>query len=295
MPRHSKNNTASAVFTYAERERLSYGTQKQRLGRDSFRPFHACFLCLQSATEPLCCPEGHIACKECFYESILSQKKALERQVKEQSLARVEGEAQYSFQHLAPYAAHVADDRPQKLEQEKRQEQKAKDVQDFYESSNKIVSSQNTSNQADTSRSLPSFWIPSLTPSVEKDELPSEGTVTKKDVMCLSSAPHPVFLKKLFPVKFTKAKEAKSGDERTFACASCSKQLNNGLKMSVLKPCGHVFCGHCTKEFVKPGKRCIVCDAKCKDRDIVALCVEGTGFSASGQVEAKRFDIAFQG
>jgi len=52
MPRHAKNNTASACFTYAERQMMSYGTQKQRIGSDSLRPFNACCLCLEVAREP---------------------------------------------------------------------------------------------------------------------------------------------------------------------------------------------------------------------------------------------------
>ena len=36
MSRHSKNNTSSSVFTYAERKMIKdFGTQKQRLGVDS--------------------------------------------------------------------------------------------------------------------------------------------------------------------------------------------------------------------------------------------------------------------
>lgn len=53
---------------------------KQRLGRDSLRAFDACFLCLQKARDPVACQQGHLACKECMYESILSQKQAMMRQ-----------------------------------------------------------------------------------------------------------------------------------------------------------------------------------------------------------------------
>lgn len=53
MARHSKNNCSGAVFTYAERQKLQYGTQKQRLGKDSLGQWDACGLCLQGLVEPL--------------------------------------------------------------------------------------------------------------------------------------------------------------------------------------------------------------------------------------------------
>lgn len=46
------------------------------------RDFDACFLCLQTARDPVCCLEGHLSCKECIYENILAQKLEIERQTK---------------------------------------------------------------------------------------------------------------------------------------------------------------------------------------------------------------------
>lgn len=37
MPKHSRNNTAGSVFTYAERQMVKDGSKKERLGRDSMR------------------------------------------------------------------------------------------------------------------------------------------------------------------------------------------------------------------------------------------------------------------
>lgn len=53
---------------------------QQRIGRDSFREYNACFLCLQTARDPVACPEGHLACRECMYESILQQKQNIKRE-----------------------------------------------------------------------------------------------------------------------------------------------------------------------------------------------------------------------
>src|ERR1700737_725108 len=85
MTKHSKNNTASSIFSYAEYKKLEYGTKKvrisaiqngiylslnlgqKRLGNESMRRFDSCALCLNRAREPLACDEGHLFCKECVY------------------------------------------------------------------------------------------------------------------------------------------------------------------------------------------------------------------------------------
>jgi nitric oxide synthase-interacting protein len=84
MTKHSKNNTASSTFSYAEYKKLDYGTKhvrliinliskvgltsdQKRLGNESMRRFDACALCLQRAREPVACHKGHLFCKECVY------------------------------------------------------------------------------------------------------------------------------------------------------------------------------------------------------------------------------------
>ena len=80
MPqRHSKNNNDLAFFTYEEKRKLGYGTQRERLGKDSIKPFDACCLCLKPLIDPLCCLKGHAFCKECILECLLAQKKDIKR------------------------------------------------------------------------------------------------------------------------------------------------------------------------------------------------------------------------
>eukprot|EP00741_Cyanophora_paradoxa_P004128 tig00000769_g4009.t1 len=83
MPQsHAKNNCARPVFTSHERKQLlgDWGTKTQRLGADSLKDFDCCSLCLHPAIDPLLCPEGHLFCKECIYENLLSQKEEISRQ-----------------------------------------------------------------------------------------------------------------------------------------------------------------------------------------------------------------------
>ena len=72
MTKHSKNNTARGFFTAQERAKLNYGTQRQRLGRDSLRSYDTCFLCLQSARSPMSCYQGHIYCKVWKFTDIIT-------------------------------------------------------------------------------------------------------------------------------------------------------------------------------------------------------------------------------
>lgn len=57
MTRHARNNTASAVYSYHERQRdtksSGYGTQKARLAKDSVKDFDACNLTLQPCRNPI--------------------------------------------------------------------------------------------------------------------------------------------------------------------------------------------------------------------------------------------------
>ncbi|RZC80535.1 hypothetical protein C5167_043117 [Papaver somniferum] len=111
MPqRHSKNNNDLAFFTYDEKKKLGYGTQRERLGKDSIKPFDSCCLCLKPFIDPLCCQKGHVFCKDCILECLLSQKKDIQRKL----------------------AAHATQQKQEKEEdKEKMQLQKAREIDAF--------------------------------------------------------------------------------------------------------------------------------------------------------------------
>ncbi|KAL2327204.1 hypothetical protein Fmac_020631 [Flemingia macrophylla] len=76
--RHSKNNNDLAFFKHDEKQKLGYGTQKERLDKDSIKPFDVCCLCLTSLIDPKSCHKCHIFCKECILQCLLSQKKDIQ-------------------------------------------------------------------------------------------------------------------------------------------------------------------------------------------------------------------------
>lgn len=65
--------------------------------------------------------------------------------------------------------------------------------------------------------------------------------------------------------------------------------------MIVLRGCGHVICNGCIDMFVLKSKKCYVCEKKTKQKDIINMSPEGTGFaSGSKKAMAEKFNIAFQ-
>lgn len=85
--------------------------------------------------------------------------------------------------------------------------------------------------QSESSKSaLPSFWVPSLTPGTDADEIAANKTV-KLTPICPGSTEesrHSYSLKSLVEVHFTEEKASDGTVSRI--CPSCKKNLSNGLK-----------------------------------------------------------------
>ncbi|KAJ3034214.1 hypothetical protein HDV00_005261 [Rhizophlyctis rosea] len=325
MSRHSKNNTALAFFTYAEKQKLNYGTQKQRVGRDSMRNFDACFLCLQTARDPQACPSGHLACKECFFENILAQKKDIARQQKLAGAQQTEADKAQAAEEEARRQAEIEQFERTQMQfgsagarrvaevrrgqsrmsasavsrknmtlitgvgDEVKGSSPQREMGDGSPATSRDTASPVLIKKEDGSKgALPSFWVPSLTPAAAPDVIKKPKTET----MCTASeTQHPVTIRKLIPVKFTEAK----GTKGEYVCPSCMKAFTNGSKIVVLKGCGHALCKECSSKFVKTSKKCFVCETKCHDKDIVTLKGDGTGFAGGGgKVATQKSTVAFQ-
>ncbi|CAG7921009.1 unnamed protein product [Penicillium olsonii] len=97
---------------------------------------------------------------------------------------------------------------------------------------------------------LPSFWVPSLTPGTDADEITANKAV-KLTPICPGSTDesrHSYSLKSLVDVHFTEEKASDGTVSRV--CPSCKKNLSNGLKAILTKPCGHVICSPCVTKFM---------------------------------------------
>ncbi|KAJ1960449.1 hypothetical protein IWQ62_004229, partial [Dispira parvispora] len=293
MSRHSRNNTARGFFTYAERQMMDYGTKKQRLGTASKRNFDACFLCLQTARQPLTCPEGHLACKECYYKHILAQTQEIARQkrryqkhLEKQAKERLQKDSETKEAEVHKFATmesgllnHSTRTAATTVLSKRSRSEEAAEGNSTNEVALAVTTKRDkkgTPTQMTTARTkstsaestaLPSFWLPSLTPEAAE----SAVVIDRLHTTCTAvSPPHRISLKKLVEVHFTVPTTATS-DSTTAMCPSCRKSLNNGVKLALAKTCGHVHCQHCMTEFVVPSQACSVCSKKCKSTDVITL------------------------
>ncbi|KAJ7594365.1 hypothetical protein C8J56DRAFT_854503 [Mycena floridula] len=319
MTKHSKNNTASSIFSYAEYKKLDYGTKRQRLGNESMRRFDACALCLDKAREPVACQQdGHLFCKECVYTDLLQQKNDIKRQkAKLETLKREAEEDRERAKEAARERVLLDFERNQGLggaasgsksistsgagepRGTKRKfslETAAEQIAEAEETALREIERE----QAEKLRAkLPDFWLPSLTPTYAGGkQIPESFKDIKLQTTCRGGNPaHPIAMKNLIPVKFTLYTSDTPGEDKDVAkpvCPSCKKALSNNLLMFLMKPCGHVICKTCTDTLVRPEKQCVACDTKVGD-DIIELKREGTGFAGGGMAESSKAGIAFQG
>ncbi|TGZ83734.1 hypothetical protein EX30DRAFT_327394 [Ascodesmis nigricans] len=339
---HSKRNTSLAFFTSYERSLLKgdYGLQRTRLTRDSFKPFDACNLCLMRSRNPVSCPAGDLFCRECAVENLLSQRKEIarmqkevDRRVKEEEEERRDREEEareravreFELLQMGLEVKGMGGSRREivgrgekgkvvveetvegegngKKRKFELDEEELKRI--AMEETRKVKVKVEEEKAALSAKKLPSFWVPSLTPSVADTDLPAKPLKLKP--VCPASTKdklHHYSLKALIDVHFTEEADEKTkhGDPQRI-CPSCKKVLSNANK-AMLARCGHVLCKPCADRFMTPRDdphdkkanivMCYVCDTKVK-HGLIQIQSDGTGFSAGGgNVTTERQGIAFQ-
>ncbi|CAH1112556.1 unnamed protein product [Psylliodes chrysocephalus] len=278
MTRHARNCTAGAVYTYHEKKKdakaSGYGTNAQRLGKDSVKDFDCCSLSLQPCRNPVITKDGYLFDKEVILEYILKKKNDYTRKLKE-------------YEKL------------KKLEEEKDAQKEAQEVDkkisSFLKDENNIVSKsmiKNDSEKPGTSisnmavgrdKELPSFWIPSKTPSAEKTELKKPDPV----VYCPISK-RPLKVKDLINVKFTPINdpdEKKSiyVKENRYMCAVTHDVLSNSVPCAVLRPTGDVVTMECIQKIIKKDWIHPLTSNKLSKKDIIIMQRGGTGYSSTNE------------
>ncbi|KAK2460820.1 hypothetical protein APHAL10511_007290 [Amanita phalloides] len=320
MTKHSKNNTASSIFSYAEYKKLDYGTRRQRLGNESMRNFDACALCLNHARDPVACNEGHLFCRECVYTDLLTQKKDIKRQKDQLETLKREAEEERERARAAARERVLLEFEKGQLSlgsssgigtkpttsssgkpargTKRKFEFDTSAVESVAKEAEEAALREIEKEQAEALKhKLPDFWLPSLTPTYQSSGPPQSLDDVKVQTTCRGgNPPHPLAMKKLFPVKFTfyEANAEKKNDAEPM-CPSCKKRLSNNILVFVMKPCGHVACKTCVDSLIRASKQCIVCDTQLKEKEIVELKREGTGFAGGGMAETCKTGVAFQG
>ncbi|KAF8207550.1 hypothetical protein K438DRAFT_1815199, partial [Mycena galopus ATCC 62051] len=282
--KHSKNNTASSIFSYAEYRKASaeYGTKRQRLGNESMRRFDACSLCLQTAREPVCCKDGHLFCKECAVNDLLSQKQDLKRQKEKAEQIKKEIEAEVERAKTAARERVLQDFERGQLGLAGSAASAALPAVPSAESSSS--SAAGTKRPFSTAFEFSPSHVSDLVAQAEeaaaraiakeqaeaakgRDVLAAGGKSgeLKPTAMCRGGGDrHSFALKDLIPVKFTYHVEGKEKDAAAAGskeggknageavCPSCMKKLSNNVIMFLMKPCSHVVCRTCTETLVRP-------------------------------------------
>ncbi|XP_046997856.1 nitric oxide synthase-interacting protein homolog [Schistocerca americana] len=277
MTRHARNCTAGAVYTYHEKKKdaqaSGYGTNTQRVGKDSIKDFDCCSLTLQPCRDPVITPDGYLFDKEAILEYIITKKNEYSRKLKEYEKQKKKEEIE-----LAEIAAAEKDSK----------------LNSFIKTEKNIVSTPVTAFKSDTKNNdkpsvsnmtegrdkhLPSFWIPSKTPEAK------ETTLKKPDktIYCPISG-KPLRVKDLINVKF---KEVNDPDDKKplvvkksrYMCAVTHDVLSNSVPCAVIRTTGDVVTMECVEKIIKKDWLHPLTNEKLTEKDIIPMQRGGTGYS----------------
>ncbi|KAM9783936.1 nitric oxide synthase-interacting protein [Syngnathus typhle] len=294
MTRHGKNCTAGAVYTYHEKRKdtaaSGYGTQSIRLGKDALKDFDCCCLSLQPCQTPVVTPDGFLYEKRVILEYILHQKTEIARKMKAYEKQK---QAQKHESHLESKS-----EEREKVEKFKTRENSivSKPINPFISGQSKVGgkiktdsrSSSSTDSVASSSQSLPSFWVPSLTPEAKPTLLKKPS----KAVLCPMSG-RPIKMNELITVRFTAVdpsldRVALINRQDRYVCAVTKDILGNSVPCAVLRPSGCVVTQECVEKLIKMDMTDPVSGDKLSDKDIIPLQRGGTGFAGAGiELKAK--------
>uniref|UniRef100_A0A8C9YTV8 Nitric oxide synthase-interacting protein n=1 Tax=Sander lucioperca TaxID=283035 RepID=A0A8C9YTV8_SANLU len=300
MTRHGKNCTAGAVYTYHEKKKdtaaSGYGTQSIRLGKDAIKDFDCCCLSLQPCRDPVVTPDGFLYEKQAILEYICTRRRKLRRGCFLQAY-----EKQKQVQKSSSQLESKSSER-ERVELFKTRENSivSKPINPFTsglnrggdpgradsssaaESSSSSSSSASSASSSSSSLSLPSFWVPCLTPEAKPTLLKKPS----KTVLCPMSG-RAIRMNELISVRFTPLdpsldRVALLTRQDRYVCAVTRDVLGNSVPCAVLRHSGAVVTQECVDKLIKKDMIDPMTGDKLSDRDIIPLQRGGTGFAASG-------------
>ncbi|KAK9500413.1 hypothetical protein O3M35_001685 [Rhynocoris fuscipes] len=277
MTRHARNCTAGAVYTYHEKkkdaEASGYGTQNQRVGKDSIKGFDCCCLTLQPCLNPVITPDGYLFDKEAIIQYIITKKTEICRKMKEYEKQKRREEAEL---------AEVAEaEKQSKINAFLRTEKNiAGNSNSLLNKINNKDSTPSVSNMTEgRDKHLPSFWIPSKTPSVKAKKIEKPG----KHVLCPMTG-KPLKMKDLIDVKFKQVqdpddKKSLIVKDNRYMCAVTHDILGNSVPCAVLRTTGDVVTMECVEKIIKKDWIHPITGEKLTEKDIIAMQRGGTGYA----------------
>ncbi|CAL8100881.1 unnamed protein product [Orchesella dallaii] len=276
MTRHARNCTAGAVYTYHERKKDSsasgYGSQQQRLGKDSVRNFDCCCLTLQPCRNPVITLDGYLYDKEAILEYIITKKNEYSRALKEYEKQKRKEERE--LEELA------AIEQANKVEKFVKAESNIT-VKSTYEDKKPQAGPSISNMAAGKDKNVPSYWIPSKTPQAKQ----SVAQKPDKTIRCPMSGAQ-LKVKDLIEVKFTEIKDptdkrALIVKEARYMCPVTGDTLTNSVPCAVLKSTGDVVTLDCVEKLIKKDWLHPITGEKLEDKDIIPLQRGATGFAST--------------
>ncbi|CDO70051.1 hypothetical protein BN946_scf184601.g4 [Trametes cinnabarina] len=301
MTKHSKNNTASSIFSYAEYKKLDYGTKRQRLGNESMRRFDACALCLQRARDPVACQKGHLFCRECALTDLVTQINDIKRQkvrleamkkeaeeerqrVREAARERVLREFEKRQLGLAATSTISTSARAESSEgrgTKRKFDFDASTVDALAREAEEAALRQIEREQAEALKSkLPDFWLPSLTPTYTSNGPPKSLSDVKLQTMCHGGNPaHPLTRKNLILVKWT-FDTSSNVPPKSVESTPATEAGDQSVEPKAKAP--------------RDDERPPICPS-CKKQLSNNTLMHSTGYAAGGMAETSKRGVAFQG
>ncbi|RWS04083.1 Nitric oxide synthase-interacting protein-like protein [Dinothrombium tinctorium] len=284
MTRHAKNNTASACYSYHERQKdcknSGYGTQRKRLAKESVKDFDACSLTMQPCRQPVVTPEGYLFDKEAILEYIIHQRAEIARKVREYEKQKRKEEREEEEQQLAE----------KRLKEESFEKHQTCILSKQPSTSNdaKDADSSSVSNMSGTKdKTLPSFWVPAMTPQSNKQKVEKPHTT----VYCPVSG-KPLKAKELIEIHFTPI-EKDANDSSIIAkkdrykCPVTGDILSNSIPCAVLKTSGSVVTMECVEKILRKEMIDPINGKKMMEKDIIQLQRGGTGYASTNELKAE--------
>jgi nitric oxide synthase-interacting protein len=306
MARHSRNNTANSVFTYAEKRMLDkdYGVRKARIGQDSQRDFGQCHLCLNIVVDPVTCLQGHIFCRDCIMNNMLEQKKSIKqtmaqfqaekdkeelrtylkkRKIEDQEAAKFEKEA-FELDGLQKIKDHQREFKIKSTFDEEDYDNLEKEQIIAKITNKKTLGFDNFEMKKDLIQA--SFWMAESNKErlqlLDDTKKALEAKKPKENMICPGDNQHTIKLKDFVPLKF---------DDKTFVCFASKKQLKF-QKMVGLRTCGHVYIKEFFDKCAKDVSVCL-CGKKFLEGDIIPIQPALSAFCEHNEVEAKIYEPSF--
>jgi nitric oxide synthase-interacting protein len=292
MTRKSKQPGGHNPLTYAETKRLKssgYGTQSTRLTSQSMLPFgHCCLSLSQIEGDAVATPSGHIYSRETIVQYLLTKN----RELKEQK-------ADYERKRL-----QVENRRAEWEEKQQKKSQQQFRSKDQGAMSNALVVRDDGGEEKETktenSLSHVSYWLSSSQPNATAAANSGDDFDYEKEIMALPSPPpdrppspmsgEPLKLKQLIPIHLVHEQdEGISNNGERVLCSVSHKRITTQDAVAI-KSSGQVMLKSVFDELAKPSMTCPVTGKKFKDKDVITLVKGKSGFAASGNVEAKKYN-----